>query len=182
MQIPIMLTNELVDVLERQGISPEDYQPAYGGESIGLDLYYTGGKPLVIDGNEKKIFRNLDALFKGSARCESKVLIPTGVHIVLPKGYVASIRDRGSISKTDFIRRAGEIDPGYTGEIFVNLYAIKPTVIEPGQKLPVQLIVKKAETNYHVISKEEFQALTATAERGRGKTGSSDSTTSQENI
>ena len=161
--IPMTLTQGLCEVLTANDINPQNYKPAYGGESVGLDLYYPGDKPIIIDEDQA-----MDTNFSNAR----KVLIPTGVRIALPLGYVALVQDRGSISKTKLIRRAGVIDPGYTGEIFVNLFG-KGTIM-PGDKLPVQLVVIKAETDYNTVSLEEFEKLTADSKRGEGKTGSSD--------
>ena len=152
MRIPITLSDKLVEVLQNKGIKPADYGPAYGGESVGLDLYYTGDETI--------------------RKAIPGMLLRTGLRIALPKGYVALVKDRGSISKTSFTRRAGVVDPGYTGEIFVNL--IGEGKIEPGDKLPAQLVVVKAETEYHLTSQEDFDILTKSSKRKDAKTGSSD--------
>lgn len=164
--IKIKLTKNLIEKLSAQGIDPfEDYKPAYGGESVGLDLYYAGNTTLTLEGRYDRTNNQND-----------KVLIPTGVHIALPLGYVALVKDRGSISKTNLVRRAGVVDPGYTGEIFVNLAVLngEKCIIKPGDKLPVQLVVVKAETNYEVVDDDTFSKLTSDASRGDGKVGSSD--------
>lgn len=166
MQIPILVTDKLKEVLSKHDIDYKDYKPAYGGESIGLDLYYTGDKSKFIQGSTMSDY---DGKPVGEPE---KVLLQTGLHIALPKGYVAFIKDRGSISKTNMVRRAGVIDPGYTGEIFVNLMGAD--LVEPGEKLPVQLVVIKAETDYNVVTEKEFTELTSNATRKEGKTGSSD--------
>lgn len=153
MEIAITLSDTLVNVLEENGVKPQDYKPAYGGESVGLDLYYAGDKPFEVN-------------------TVDKILIPTGVRMALPQGYVAFVKDRGSITKTGYVRRAGVIDPGYTGEVFVNLLGMG--TIQPGEKLPAQLVVVKAETNFVVVDKESFEVLTSASKRQEGKTGSSD--------
>lgn len=164
--IPLKLNNTLRKILkEKYQMEVTDYQPAYAGESIGLDLYYAGNTTLTLEGRYDKTNNRND-----------KVLIPTGVHVALPCGYRAAIRDRGSISKTNLIRRAGEIDPGYTGEIFVNLAVLngEKCTINPGDKLPVQLIITKVETNFQIVDDTEYAKLTQDAQRGSGKVGSSD--------
>jgi len=165
--IKIKINKDLGTLLsEKHKIDPfTDYKPAYGGESVGLDLYYAGNTTLTLEGRYNKTDNRND-----------KVLIPTGVHIALPLGYVALVKDRGSISKTNVVRRAGVVDPGYTGEIFVNLAVLngEKCTINPGDKLPVQLVVVKAETNYEVVSEEEYSQITDKAQRGAGRVGSSD--------
>ena len=84
----------------------ESYAPAYGGESAGLDLY-NSGPSITIKPVSDFSYQN-------------KILIPTGLRIIVPEGYVALIQERGSITKTPLKVRAGVIDRGYTGEIFVN--------------------------------------------------------------
>jgi dUTPase len=162
--IPMTLSPALIEVLATHNIKPEDYKPAYGGESVGLDLFYTGDKTITILGQ--------DHYDKITSASPIKPLIPTGVRMALPKGYVCFVCDRGSISKTSLIRRAGVVDPGYTGEIFVNLFG--HGTINPGDKLPAQLVVIKAETDYNTVSLEDFEKLTADSQRGDGKTGSTD--------
>ena len=167
MSIKLKLSKTLIDLLSQNGIdAKKDYKPAYGGESIGLDLYYAGKEPFHIVGT-KHYKKDLS---------ESKVLIPTGVHIALPLGYGAFIKDRGSISKTEFIRRAGVVDPGYTDEIFVNLATLNKhaVTIMPGEKLPVQLVIVKTETNFEVIDDAEYDKYVNKSKRKDGKTGSSD--------
>ena len=165
--IKIKLNKTLITILqEKYNIDPfTDYKPAYGGESVGLDLYYAGNTTLTLEGRYDRTNNQND-----------KVLIPTGVHIALPLGYVAFVKDRGSISKTNVVRRAGVIDPGYTGEIFVNLAVLngEKCTINPGDKLPVQLVVVKAETNYEVVSDDEYSQITDKSQRGHGAVGSSD--------
>lgn len=131
--------------------------PAYSGESAGLDLYYTGKEDIIL-----------------SYRNPSK-LIPTGLRIALPKGKVALLRERGSIIKTPLFLRAGVIDPGYTGEIFVNLVyypSIGDFLIEPNQKLPVQLIVTSFDYNFVQVNEQDWQMLTTSSIRKEGKIGS----------
>jgi len=184
MEIPFTITDELRRILNEHGIQPEEYKPAYGGESVGLDLYYTGREDFGIQGAkafvtltdeeiaELKKEEDEDTSDGGLYVREVKALIPTGVKIALPPGYVCFVKDRGSISKTDFVRRAGVIDPGYTGEIFVNMWGAG--ILKHGDKLPVQLVVVKAETNFTHISNEDYDILTGDSERGEGKTGSTD--------
>lgn len=153
--IPMYLNQSLKDVLLEQGIDENNYGPAYGGESAGLDLYST--KDIEIDTFQKK------------------VLVPTGLHLAVPKGWVALILDRGSMCKTDLVKRCGVIDAGFFGEIFVNLYTCaSKTTIKRGEKLPVQIVCLPIDNEYRPLSKEEYDELTSDAKRGKGQIGSSD--------
>ena len=138
----------------------KDYVPAYEGESAGLDLYNSG--------EDTTIMPSLSNI-KGA-------MISTGLHVFTPKGYVTLIKERGSITKTPLKYRAGVVDEGYTGEIFVNLVNIsnEEYTIKKGQKLPVQIIVVKCDNQYSEIDKEEYLNLSQLSQRKSGKVGSSD--------
>ena len=178
--IYINLSEKLKTILNENGISPKDYRPAYDGESVGLDLYNASDKTYNIDdlSAPKPDRESSHTTYVGKNTSAedltfvNKILIPSGVKICLPNGYVALLRERGSIIKTKMIARAGVIDPGYTDEIFVNLYG--QGVIHPGDKLPVQLIVVKAETNFNTISDDEYSVAVIHSRRKNGKVGSSD--------
>jgi len=133
---------------------------AYNGESAGIDLYNASDSARLV------------------TKEDMKVLIPTGIKLALYPGQVALIMERGSITRTPLKVRAGVIDPGYTGEIFVNCVNISDQiyVIEPWQKLPFQMVV----TNYYhsitQMSEEDFQSYVSSSSRKEGLIGSSDTT------
>jgi dUTPase len=70
-------------------------------------------------------------------------LIPTGIRVALKnENYVAVIEERGSVVKgTPMILRAGVVDYGYSGEIFVAVDCFTDVTINPGEKLPFQLMI-----------------------------------------
>lgn len=162
----ILISPELADVLQHWDI--KQYGPAYSGESAGLDLYYTGKDAIYWEKDETPRLLGSEQPVK---------LIPTGLRVAIPPGYVGLILDRGSISKTPLIRRAGVVDSGYTDEVFVNL--TRPSganyyMIHPGDKLPVQLVVVACLNRFTSITEQEFLAHVAEAKRQSGKVGSSD--------
>ena len=156
--IKIYCNERLDEVLDDNDV--EDYVPAYGGESAGLDLYNSGENIVVMPTSSDT---------KG-------VMISTGLHVFTPKGYVSLIKERGSITKTPLKYRAGVVDEGYTGEIFVNLVNIsnEEYIIKKGQKLPVQIIVVKCDNQYSEIDEDEYLNLSQLSQRKSGKVGSSD--------
>jgi len=156
--IKIYCNEKLDEVLDDNDV--EDYVPAYGGESAGLDLYNSGENISVMPSSSDP---------KG-------VMISTGLHVFTPKGYVSLIKERGSITKTPLKYRAGVVDEGYTGEIFVNLVNIsnEEYIIKKGQKLPVQIIVVKCDNEYSEIGEKEYLTLSKFSKRSTGKVGSSD--------
>jgi dUTP pyrophosphatase len=155
--IPIFLNNELIKTLQHNNIQAEDYKPAYDGESVALDLYTTSEESIIIPANKS-------------------ILIPTGLHIALPRDYAAVIMERGSIIKTPLIRRAGVIDPGFTNQIFVSLLNTSNNdwIINARSKLPVQLLVYKITTSFIQLSRTAYEEITSDTNRGVGMVGSSD--------
>ena len=164
MKIKMTLSQQAVDIFEKIGVDPFNYGPAYDGESVGLDLYNTGPEITIPGRNKWTVFK------------EPAIMIPTGVRVVLPKGTVGLIKERGSVTKTGLVARAGVIDPGYTGEIFVNLINVgeKDTILPPGAKLPVQLVTMLCFQQYETISYSEYLKLTQDSSRAQGSLGSSD--------
>ena len=157
--INIYCNESLQSLLKSNNI--ENYSTAYGGESAGLDLYNTGQDIIIKPSNEKE---------------NNSIFIKTGIHLIVPKGYVALVQERGSITKTSLKVRAGVIDSGYTGEVFVNLVNLsnKEKIICEGEKLPVQIVVVKCDNHFNSVSYDEYLNLTNLSQRKEGKVGSSD--------
>jgi dUTPase len=168
--INMTITKSLERVFENNDISTKEYIPAYSGESAGIDLYNAGSTVSI------RPLANSYILL-GNNNETSSLQIPTGIKISVPKGYVALIKERGSISKTTLKVRAGVIDPGYTGEVFINCVNVGRQVytIYKGSKLPFQIVVVKCDNEFNIISNEEFNKLAKQSSRKSGKIGSSDS-------
>lgn len=167
--INICLTEKLLNTLNINDVNPESYLPAYGGESAGLDLYNTGENITIVHGSYNSVTRNY-------YESNNTTLISTGLKIKVPKGYVALIQERGSITKTPLKVRAGVIDAGYTGEVFINCVNVghNSYTIYKHQKLPFQIVVVKCDNHFNVVSEEEYLRLTNNSTRKEGKVGSSD--------
>jgi dUTP pyrophosphatase len=161
-KIKICLTENASLVLNHIGINPKEYSTAYGGESAGLDLYYMGEPAMIPSRN------------KWTAFGEKPILLPTGVRIHIPEGYVGLVKERSSIIKTGLAVRAGVIDPGFTGEIFVSLVNLgdRDTNIETGAKLPVQLVVTPCINKFETVDYSEYVALGASTVRKENQVGS----------
>lgn len=166
--INICLTDDLKATLSKNNILAENYMPAYGGESVGLDLFNCGKTVSIASGSYKPVSSNYET--------NSDILIPTGLKIKVPQGYVALIQERGSIIKTPLKVRAGVIDPGYTGEVFVNCVNTGNSsyTIHANQKLPFQIVVIKCDNHFNVVSEEEYLSLSNSSLRQEGQVGSSD--------
>ena len=104
-----------------------------------------------------------------------RVLVPTGIHIQLPKGYEAQIRPRSGLAfkyGLTLLNSPGTIDADYTGEIKVLLVNLsnKPCIIQDGERI-AQMVV----ASYTHITWQNVTALedTARGEGGFGSTGKS---------
>lgn len=160
--INICLMNNLKDALAVNHIEAEDYTPAYNGESAGLDLFNAGDNVTILP---QKVLPK-----------SQKTLIRTGLKMQVPKGYVALVQERGSITKTPLKVRAGVIDSGYTGEVFVNLIntGSEEYRLDAYTKLPVQVVVVKCDNHFSIVDEEEYLNITESSQRKSGKIGSSD--------
>ena len=74
-------------------------------EDAGLDLYTPK-----------------DAILSGVFERERSVVIDTGVHVEIPRGYVGMIKSKSGMNVYGGIVCEGVIDAGYTGSIRVKLY------------------------------------------------------------
>ena len=160
--INICLMESLKFALNINNIDVKDYIPAYNGESAGLDLYNSGDRVTILP--QTVLPKN------------HKTLIGTGLKMKVPKGYVALIQERGSITKTPLKVRAGVIDSGYTGEVFVNLIntGSEEYKLDSYKKLPVQIVVVKCDNEFSIVDENEYLNITDSSQRKSGKIGSSD--------
>ena len=81
-------------------------------------------------------------------RTQSCLTVDTGVHILIPAGYVGLVQPRSSISKKAFQIHTGVIDAGYTGSIKINIQWIDKKcnqnlfhTFERGEKIAQLVIV-----------------------------------------
>jgi dUTP pyrophosphatase len=101
-----------------------------------------------------------------------RALVPTGIAIALPEGYVALVHPRSGLAArhgVSIVNTPGTVDAGYRGEIkvlLVNLDPATPVVLSRGDRI-AQLVVQRFETASFV----EVDALPESA-RGSGGYGS----------
>jgi dUTP pyrophosphatase len=100
-------------------------------------------------------------------------LIPTGLHIGLPAGTVGYVCPRSGLAANygiTVLNAPGVIDPGYTGEVLINLVNFGPYTytIHCGERVAQLIIHKTVEVDWqHVIEFEETQR----GNNGHGSTG-----------
>ena len=101
-----------------------------------------------------------------------QVLVPTGLTLEIPLGYVGMIKDRSSLALRGLFVHAGVIDPSYRGQIQVLLQNQSKAnyQVEPGQKI-AQLLILKSESLFPPIEVQGIEDM-APSLRGMGAFGS----------
>ena len=129
--------------------------PAYATEqSAGMDLRADIEQPVTLKPLERR-------------------LIPTGLHIALPRGYEAQVRPRSGLALKHGItvlNTPGTIDADYRGEIGVVLVNLsnEDFVVNPGERV-AQMVIAKYEQA--VLQTVDTLDETERGEGGYGHTG-----------
>ena len=129
----------------------------------GMDLFYCPAK-----GDPNPFTGHNISFGPGSG-----ILVPTGLKIGVPKGYMLEIKNKSGIAfKQRLVVGACVVDSGYDGEIFVNLNNIGTTVREivPGQKIAQAVLIPVKTCGVEEI--EEDKVYATNTGRGAGGFGS----------
>nr|WP_275890193.1 dUTP diphosphatase [Nocardioides faecalis] len=98
-----------------------------------------------------------------------RALVPTGVAIALPLGYVGLVHPRSGLAARhglSIVNTPGTVDAGYRGEIkvlLINLDPAEPIVLKRGDRV-AQLVVQRVE-------RARFEPVDALPESVRGSGG-----------
>lgn len=101
-------------------------------------------------------------------------LVPTGLAIALPEGYVGLVHPRSGLATkhgVTIVNAPGTVDSGYRGELLINLLntdASQPVTLRRGDRI-AQLLVQRVERAAFV--EVEDLGDTARGDRGFGSTG-----------
>ena len=100
-------------------------------------------------------------------------LIPTGLHIALPKGYEAQVRPRSGLAYKHgltVLNAPGTIDADYRGDIGVILINLsdQPFTVEPGERIAQLVVAPYTRAEFELV--EDLDA-TVRGEGGFGHTG-----------
>jgi dUTP pyrophosphatase len=92
---------------------------------------------------------DLRATSAATVPARSRILVPTGVSIALPNGYVGLVHPRSGLAikhGITVLNTPGTIDAGYRGEIMVTLYnsSHETFEIEVGDRI-AQLLIQSVE-------------------------------------
>ena len=101
----------------------------------------------------------------------SHVLVPTGIHLALPKGFEAQVRPRSGLAYKKGItvlNSPGTIDADYRGDVGVILinHSKEPFIVEDGERIAQMVIARYEQVD--LVSAAEL----GTTERGAGGFGS----------
>jgi len=129
---------------------------------VGMDLYYCP------NGN-KKLYetKNFHIPPKASR------LLPTGIKVEIPYGYMLEIKNKSGIAyKRQLLVGACVIDPGYNGEVYVNLHNIgsETQVIKAGDKIAQGVMIPTVHCRIEEVETDQF--LNFHSRRGTGAFGS----------
>lgn len=99
------------------------------------------------------------------------ITVDTGVHMLIPDGYVGFLKSKSGLNVKQGIRGEGVIDAGYTGSIVVKLYNDSDNwyTFEKGNKLIQLVILPIPEIELELTDKELVQET----DRGSNGFGSS---------
>jgi len=103
----------------------------------GLDLFYCPDPDQRIDCYWKP---EKEYKIPPGASC----LVPTGLRVEVPVDHMLEVKNKSGIAhKEKLIVGACVIDPGYTGEVYINLHNVggSTKVIEPMQKIAQAVLV-----------------------------------------
>jgi len=103
-----------------------------------------------------------------------RTLVPTGIAIALPEGYVGLVHPRSGLAArlgVTVLNAPGTVDAGYRGEILINLVNHDPDTtakIARGDRI-AQLVVQRVErAQFHVVAELPGSVR---GEGGHGSTG-----------
>ena len=103
---------------------------------------------------------------------KGQAIIPTGLKLSIPKGWVGIVKDRSSMASKRLYTHAGVIDAGYRGEVRIVMSNHGETNfhIEEGSKIAQMVVVPCLTDAEEVVAESELGA-TSRGVRGFGSTG-----------
>lgn len=128
----------------------------------GMDIFYCSN-------GEKKLYETKDFHIPPKA---SRIL-PTGLKVEIPYGYILEIKNKSGVAyKRQLIVGACVVDPGYNGEIYVNLHNIgsETQVIHAGDKIAQAVLIPIVHCKIEEVESDKFLNFNST--RGDGAFGS----------
>jgi len=129
----------------------------------GIDLYYCPKGDRANNIQEEGL----------AIHARESVLIPTGIRVEIPYGYMLEIKNKSGIAfKRQLIVGACVVDSGYDGEIFVNLHNIGlgTQLLRAGEKVAQAIMIPIVHCKIEEVDTDQF--LNFHSSRGKGGFGS----------
>tara|TARA_R100000664_G_scaffold19150_1_gene28274 strand:- start:575 stop:1042 length:468 start_codon:yes stop_codon:yes gene_type:complete len=130
----------------------------------GMDLFYCP------NGDRIHIIRE-----EGRAvEPRESVLLPTGIRVEVPYGYMLEVKNKSGVaSKRQLVVGACVVDPGYEGELYVNLHnlGLSTQYIKPGTKIAQAVLVPISHCGVEEVTLEDFDKQSQRGSGGFGSTG-----------
>ena len=101
-------------------------------------------------------------------------LISTGLKTEIPEGYMLEVKNKSGIaSKRQLVVGACVVDPGYDGEIYVNLHniGVETQIIKPGDKIAQAVLVPVVHCGIEEVTEDTLNNGSTRGEGGFGSTG-----------
>ena len=98
-----------------------------------------------------------------------RALVPTGIALALPEGYVGLVHPRSGLAArhgVTVVNAPGTVDSGYRGEILVNLVNL-----DPGASFDVAVGDRIAQLVIQEVSAGAFHEVDSLPDSARGETG-----------
>ena len=130
----------------------------------GMDLFYCP------NGDRIHIIRD-----EGRAvEPRESVLLPTGIRVEVPYGYMLEVKNKSGVAtKRQLVVGACVGDPGYEGELYVNLHnlGLSTQYIKPGTKIAQAVLVPISHCGVEEVTLEDFDKQSQRGSGGFGSTG-----------
>ena len=144
-------------------IRPEAKLPTRAHKTdAGMDLYYCSN-------GDKKLYNTEDFHIPP----KTSRLLSTGIKVEIPYGYMFEVKNKsGIVFKRQLLVGACVIDPGYNGEVYVNLHNIgaETQVIKEGDKIAQAVLIPIIHCKVEEVYTDQF--LNSHSRRGEGGFGS----------
>ena len=101
-------------------------------------------------------------------------LVSTGLKTEVPEGYMLEIKNKSGIaSKRQLVVGACVVDPGYDGEIYVNLHniGVETQVVKPGEKIAQAVLVPIVHCGIEEATEDNLNGGSTRGDGGFGSTG-----------
>ena len=145
--------------IRENSIDPERANPS----DAGMDVFYCPDQP------------NAMSLGISPGNCR---VIPTGLKFGVPHGYMLEVKNRSSVAaKRSLLVGACVVDPGYNGELYINLHNVgnQDQFINAGEKIAQVVLIPVV--HFRAVEKKSdslYEDQIAISKRGAGGFGSTD--------